>query len=85
MKKQHSLDMTKLFGFSDSSGQVDISTPVLAARIGAKVGGGEPGIEQTEPLDTEQLFGFEAIATEVDFSDASVASRVGAKVGVESD
>jgi hypothetical protein len=87
MKKKQSLDMSQLFGLSDITDQVDITTPKLAVRLGAKVGTGEPGIKQTElltkTLKCGKLFGFEAMATEVDFSDSFVASRIGAKIGGE--
>jgi len=75
-KQKQVLDMTQLFGFSGIAGKVNISTPELATRLGAKVGS-----EPTNPLDKTQLLGFETITTKVNFRDSSVASQVGAKIG----
>ena len=85
-KNTHTLDMAQLLGFEVVMGEVDLTTPELATRVGAKVGGPEP-LEPPEPeivpLDNAQLFGFDITAAGLDFRDPAVAAQMGAKIGTE--
>jgi len=84
-KNNQLLDMSRLFGFSEVVGEVNMATPALASRLGAKVGqveaGFVPPVPSIDSLDSTRLLGFETIEGEFDFKDPSLASQVGAKIG----
>ena len=55
MNESKSIDFSKLLGFETVcdrlSGGVDFQDDTIGAKLGAKVGGGEPGVPATLPED----------------------------------
>lgn len=85
-ESNNTLEMAKLLGFEEVMGEVDLTTPELATRVGAKVGETEPcdpPEPEIEPLDNARLFGFDTRPAGIDFRNPAVASQVGAKIGTE--
>jgi hypothetical protein len=88
--KLHTLDFTRLLGFSSVadrlSNGVDFQDETLGAKLGAKIGL-EPEPVKHGALDFTQLLGFEAVADKlsagVDFQDETISAKLGAKVGGE--
>ena len=83
MKANNRLDATRLLGFASSGDQVasavDFRDDTLGAKLGAKVGGSEPGGQP----DFSRLLGFASLGEQrsVDFRNEIFDSKLGAKIG----